>query len=607
MATACRRAAPPISSRWSVSRPPTGRMCCCCRSCRSGRSLSSTPGPACRRSRRLRTGRRLARRSAGRSRSSTRVSCAQRSRGREMRSCSIVRSRPSTTTRSSSTRATSGATSPAGSISGWPSVWPGRRSGGCCRPSARRARDGRRMLSANLHATHHASEPPARQAEVRRARDFFLALTQPEEIEVLRRRFQRPRSLRRDSLSSRRRVLRPRHGRGSCARARIRGNAPGALARRAPADRRRPRLRPRTTRGADHVSRDEARAAFPVLEHFAYLNAGSFGPLARTTVAAMEAQLKRGLAVGRSGGPFMDELTELRDGVRARLAASLERPAGERRTDDVDDPGMQHRDLRAPPAAGRRGRHDRQRALRVDRATPCLGRHRPRRATDGPARGRGFRRDRGRGHAEDPSDRHFARQLAYRPCAAARTAPGRLRRPAADRRRAVGRRDARRREPLRLLHRLRTEVAVRPGHDRSALRRRPGAARSGDSFLLRPAGVRAGGRLHREGGSRTLRFRLARPSVPRRSDLRDRHRSGMALRGCRRGRPRAAATCSWMPAWRSSPNRARPRSSPSSRAAILRKRWRPRTNTASSSASSRRRAGSARRAATGRTRRIWSG
>ena len=72
------------------------------------------------------------------------------------------------------------------------------------------------------------------------------------------------------------------------------------------------------------MNRDEARAAFPVLEHFAYLNAGSFGPLARTTVAAMEAQLERGLAVGRSGGPFMDELTELRDGVRARLAASLD-------------------------------------------------------------------------------------------------------------------------------------------------------------------------------------------------------------------------------------------------------------------------------------------
>jgi L-cysteine/cystine lyase len=74
------------------------------------------------------------------------------------------------------------------------------------------------------------------------------------------------------------------------------------------------------------VNRDEARAAFPVLEHFAYLNAGSFGPLARTTVAAMEAQLERGLAVGRSGGSFMGELTELRDGARSRLAGLLAVP-----------------------------------------------------------------------------------------------------------------------------------------------------------------------------------------------------------------------------------------------------------------------------------------
>jgi L-cysteine/cystine lyase len=75
------------------------------------------------------------------------------------------------------------------------------------------------------------------------------------------------------------------------------------------------------------VNRDEARAAFPVLDGIAYLNAGSFGPLARTTVEAMEARLERDLAVGRSGGPFMDELTELRDGIRARLAGLIGVPA----------------------------------------------------------------------------------------------------------------------------------------------------------------------------------------------------------------------------------------------------------------------------------------
>jgi L-cysteine/cystine lyase len=71
------------------------------------------------------------------------------------------------------------------------------------------------------------------------------------------------------------------------------------------------------------VNRDEARAAFPVLERTAYLNAGSFGPLARTTVAAMEARLERDLAAGRAGGPFMDDFTELREGVRSRLATLL--------------------------------------------------------------------------------------------------------------------------------------------------------------------------------------------------------------------------------------------------------------------------------------------
>ena len=71
------------------------------------------------------------------------------------------------------------------------------------------------------------------------------------------------------------------------------------------------------------MTRAQSRAAFPVLERFAYLNAGSFGPLALTTVRAMEERLERDLVVGRSGGTFMDELTEMRDGIRARLAGLL--------------------------------------------------------------------------------------------------------------------------------------------------------------------------------------------------------------------------------------------------------------------------------------------
>ena len=75
------------------------------------------------------------------------------------------------------------------------------------------------------------------------------------------------------------------------------------------------------------MNREEARAAFPVLERCAYLNAGSMGPLARTTVQAMEERLDRDLAQGRSGGAFMDEFAELRAGLRARLAGLLAVPA----------------------------------------------------------------------------------------------------------------------------------------------------------------------------------------------------------------------------------------------------------------------------------------
>ena len=65
----------------------------------------------------------------------------------------------------------------------------------------------------------------------------------------------------------------------------------------------------------------EARARFPVLEHRAYLNAGTFGPLARATVEAMEERQRRDLELGRSGPDFFLETTRLRDQVRGRIAA----------------------------------------------------------------------------------------------------------------------------------------------------------------------------------------------------------------------------------------------------------------------------------------------
>ena len=65
---------------------------------------------------------------------------------------------------------------------------------------------------------------------------------------------------------------------------------------------------------------EEARALFPVLERIAYLNAGTFGPLARPVAAALAAGLERDLHEGRSGRPYFEATMELRDEVRGALA-----------------------------------------------------------------------------------------------------------------------------------------------------------------------------------------------------------------------------------------------------------------------------------------------
>jgi L-cysteine/cystine lyase len=68
---------------------------------------------------------------------------------------------------------------------------------------------------------------------------------------------------------------------------------------------------------------EEARAEFPVLEHLAYLNAGTNGPLARAAVEAMLAEQLLDLAQGRGGEPYYLRVLERRDEVRAKLAATL--------------------------------------------------------------------------------------------------------------------------------------------------------------------------------------------------------------------------------------------------------------------------------------------
>lgn len=66
---------------------------------------------------------------------------------------------------------------------------------------------------------------------------------------------------------------------------------------------------------------EEGRALFPVLERLAYLNAGTFGPLARPTAAAIDAEVERDLEQGRFGKEYFERLLELRRDARSALAS----------------------------------------------------------------------------------------------------------------------------------------------------------------------------------------------------------------------------------------------------------------------------------------------
>jgi L-cysteine/cystine lyase len=71
------------------------------------------------------------------------------------------------------------------------------------------------------------------------------------------------------------------------------------------------------------MSFEEARAQFPVLERFAYLNAGTNGPLARATIDALVEQAQRDLAEGRSSKAYFERMLELREEARHGFAAVL--------------------------------------------------------------------------------------------------------------------------------------------------------------------------------------------------------------------------------------------------------------------------------------------
>jgi L-cysteine/cystine lyase len=69
------------------------------------------------------------------------------------------------------------------------------------------------------------------------------------------------------------------------------------------------------------VTREEIRARFPVLERYAYLNTGTCGPVSRATAAAVAERTRLDVEQGRGGLPYFKAVLDLRDRLRAALAA----------------------------------------------------------------------------------------------------------------------------------------------------------------------------------------------------------------------------------------------------------------------------------------------
>jgi L-cysteine/cystine lyase len=75
------------------------------------------------------------------------------------------------------------------------------------------------------------------------------------------------------------------------------------------------------------VTLEEARAQFPVLDRYAYLQAGSVGPLARGTLDAMVGEEEAGLQEGRGSYARFMRLLDARDELRGAVAALVGVPA----------------------------------------------------------------------------------------------------------------------------------------------------------------------------------------------------------------------------------------------------------------------------------------
>src|SRR5581483_3179938 len=71
------------------------------------------------------------------------------------------------------------------------------------------------------------------------------------------------------------------------------------------------------------MSLDSLRGAFPVLEHTAYLNAGTDGPVPRVAVDAASEQIAREAERGRSGTDHFEHMKAGAQGLRERLASLI--------------------------------------------------------------------------------------------------------------------------------------------------------------------------------------------------------------------------------------------------------------------------------------------
>ena len=340
-----------------------------------------------------------------------------------------------------------------------------------------------RLVVGNLHATSDIRRPEVPASEIVRA-EAFVDRDRGRPSVRARRRLQ-------PSCAAPARapwLVGARAGYRPCARARAGGLAARQLAARASPPEWRRALRSRSRRGHGRMTPAEARALFPVLEHVAYLNAGTFGPLARPTIDAVQQLLQTDLERGRVGKPYFDRLLQLRADVRAALCRAGRRGAGARLADGLDDGRLQHRSGRPWPRAGRRDRHHPRGAFRTDRAG--ARERRPASWSSMPIRTQSLPRSH-----RAPACLPFARPLDERSSAPGARAARALGVPIlVDGAQSVGAIPVDAERP-RLPDDLRPEMAVRAGCHRRARRLRPGAAARRAAELLLAVRIRTVGKL----------------------------------------------------------------------------------------------------------------